>query len=55
VTLPAGAVAAFHDAAPAASITVTGIGRLVAGEGTARLVDQRGKTLTFARPSFSHF
>lgn len=55
VTLPAGAVAAFHDAALAASIAVTEIGRVVAGEGTARFVDQRGKMLTFARPSFSHF
>jgi thiamine-monophosphate kinase len=54
-TLPAGAVEAFRRAASAAHVAVTEIGKVVAGEGTARFLDRRGKMLTFTRPSYSHF
>jgi thiamine-monophosphate kinase len=54
-TLPADAVDAFCRAAPAAGTKVTGIGTIAAGEGTARFIDRCGRTLSFARPSFSHF
>ena len=54
-TLPADAVEAFRQAAFAAHIQMTEIGAIVAGEGAARFLDQNGKILHFARPSFSHF
>jgi thiamine-monophosphate kinase len=53
--LPADGVDAFCHAALAASTTVSEIGTLGAGEGTARFFDQCGRTLRLARPSFSHF
>jgi thiamine-monophosphate kinase len=46
-------LAAFRAAAQAAGAAVSEIGRVKAGEG-ARFI-QDGKTLAFARPSFSHF
>ena len=54
-TLPADAVDAFRRAAQAANTKITEIGTVAAGEGTARFNDGRGKELSFARPSFSHF
>ena len=54
-TLPAGAVEAFRQAASAAHVAVTEIGKVVVGEGTARFLDRKRKMLRFARPSFSHF
>ena len=54
-TLPAGAVEAFRQAASAAHVMVTEIGKVVAGEETARFLDRERKALHFARPSFSHF
>ena len=54
-TLPADAVDAFCRAAQAANTKITEIGTVAAGEGTARFNDGRGKELSFARPSFSHF
>jgi thiamine-monophosphate kinase len=46
-------LAALRTAAAAAGVPVTEIGRIVDGEG-ARFV-LKGKALTFARPSYSHF
>jgi thiamine-monophosphate kinase len=46
-------LAAFQAAAQAAGVAVSEIGRVKTGEG-ARFI-QDGKTLAFARPSFSHF
>ncbi len=46
-------LAAFQAAAQAAGVAVSEIGRAKTGEG-ARFI-QAGKTLAFARPSFSHF
>jgi thiamine-monophosphate kinase len=54
-TIPVDAVPAFFNAALTANVTVTEIGRIAAGEGTARLVGEHGEVLRFARPSFSHF
>ena len=54
-TLPADAVDAFCHAALAASAKVSEIGTIAAGEGAASFIDERGKKLRFARPSFSHF
>ena len=53
LTLAPDKLAAFRAAAHSAGVAVTEIGRITAGEG-ARFV-QDGKTLTFARPSYSHF
>ena len=49
------AVDAFCRAAQAANTKISEIGTIAAGEGTARFNDGRGKELSFARPSFSHF
>jgi thiamine-monophosphate kinase len=46
-------LAAFRAAAHSAGVAVTEIGRIAAGEGARFLHD--GKTLRFARPSYSHF
>jgi len=54
-TIPADAVSDFFDAALAANINVTEIGRIEAGEGIARFVNAHGEMLSFSRPSFSHF
>jgi thiamine-monophosphate kinase len=54
-TLPADAVDTFCRAAQAANTKISEIGTIAAGEGTARFNDGRGKELSFARPSFSHF
>jgi thiamine-monophosphate kinase len=54
-TLPTGAVEAFRQATSASHVLVTEIGKVVAGEGTARFLDRKRKILCFARPSYSHF
>jgi thiamine-monophosphate kinase len=46
--------AAFQAAAEAAGVPVAEIGRVVAGQ-RARFLDAKGKSLKFARASFSHF
>jgi thiamine-monophosphate kinase len=51
--LAADKLAAFRAAAHAAGVAVTEIGRIAAGEGARFL--HGGKTLNFARPSYSHF
>ena len=53
LTLEPGKLAAFRAAADAAGVTVTEIGRVLAGEGARFMQD--GKALEFARASFSHF
>jgi thiamine-monophosphate kinase len=54
-TIPADVVPAFFNAAVTADVKVTEIGRIAAGDGTARFVSEHGEVLRFARPSFSHF
>jgi len=53
-TMPSARLATFREAAAAAGVAVTAIGRIGAGEG-ARFLDDAGKPLTFARGSYSHF
>jgi thiamine-monophosphate kinase len=53
LTLAPDKFAVLRTAAHQAGVAVTEIGRMTAGEG-ARFLHQ-GKTLTFARPSYSHF
>jgi thiamine-monophosphate kinase len=53
LTLGRDKLAAFRAAANEAGIAVTEIGRATAGQG-ARFISG-GKTLTFVRPSYSHF
>jgi thiamine-monophosphate kinase len=53
LTLPPDKLAEFQEAARAASVTVTEIGRVHAGEGARLMRD--GKALTFSRASYSHF
>jgi thiamine-monophosphate kinase len=53
LTLAPDKFAALRTAAHQAGVAVTEIGRMTAGEGARFL--HRGKTLTFARPSYSHF
>jgi thiamine-monophosphate kinase len=53
LTLAADKLAAFRAAAHSAGVVVTEIGRMAAGEGARFLHED--KTLSFARPSYSHF
>jgi thiamine-monophosphate kinase len=53
LTLAADKLATLRAAAHSAGVAVTEIGRMTAGEG-ARFLHE-GKTLNFARPSYSHF
>ena len=53
LTLPPPRLDAFRAAALAADVAISEIGRIVAGEGAHFIHD--GKTLNFARPSYSHF
>jgi len=53
LTLPPDRLTAFRAAAQAAGVAVTEIGYMQEGEGARFL--HRGKTLAFARPSYSHF
>jgi thiamine-monophosphate kinase len=53
LTLAGDKLAAFRAAAHQVGVAVTEIGRMITGEG-ARFLHE-GKTLTFARPSYSHF
>jgi thiamine-monophosphate kinase len=45
----------LRQQAAAADVAVTEIGRVMSGEGKARLIGSDGKPLVFAHPSFSHF
>ena len=53
LTLSPEKLAAFQAAAQACGVAVTEIGRVTKGEGARFTLD--GKTLTFARPAYSHF
>jgi thiamine-monophosphate kinase len=53
-TVPPRKLASFRVAARRARVTVTEIGRVVAGQ-EARFLASDGRPLRFARPSFSHF
>ncbi len=46
---------AFTDAAKAANVPVTDIGRIVAGDATPRFLDTKGEVVRFSRPGYSHF
>ena len=54
-TLPAAKVALFRQAASAAGVLVTEIGKVIVGQGNAQFLGRKGKPLVFARPSYSHF
>lgn len=51
--IPPAKLGAFRNAAQAANVRITEIGRIKAGEGVRFL--QNGRVLTFKRASFSHF
>jgi thiamine-monophosphate kinase len=53
--VPAARAADFTDAAAAAGIAVTDIGRCICGEAPPRFFDTQRHVLTFARPGYSHF
>src|SRR5216684_2305758 len=53
--VPPGELEALRGEAAAAGVALTAIGTVAAGQGEARLVDQSGKPLSLARPSYSHF
>jgi thiamine-monophosphate kinase len=54
-SVPPGKVEALRDRALARDVVVTDIGVVLAGDGEARVLDQAGRPLAFARSSFSHF
>jgi thiamine-monophosphate kinase len=54
-SVPRGKVEALRDQALARGVAVTDIGVVLAGDADARVLDQEGRPLAFARPSFSHF
>jgi thiamine-monophosphate kinase len=45
----------LRKAAKQAGVIIAEIGRMSAGSGRARFLDQHGRPLKFVRPSFSHF
>ena len=53
-TIPPARRASFGSAAQRAGVTVSEIGRIVSGESVS-FIAEHGKTLNFARTSFSHF
>jgi len=53
LTLSPDKLPAFRAAAAATGIAVSEIGRMTTGQGARFMRD--GKTLSFARPSYSHF
>jgi thiamine-monophosphate kinase len=54
-SVPRGKVEALRDQALARGVVVTDIGVVLSGDTDARVLDQEGRPLAFARPSFSHF
>lgn len=54
-TIPEDRVEAFTRAALAAGVSVSSIGRVVAGNSTPRFIDELGRTVTLERLSYSHF
>ena len=53
--VPARNVERLRKAAKVAGVAITEIGRFSRGSGRASFADRDGRTLEFARPSFSHF
>jgi thiamine-monophosphate kinase len=49
------AAPSFRTAAAQAGVTVTEIGRIVAGSAPPRFLDRAGQALRFTRPGYSHF
>jgi thiamine-monophosphate kinase len=54
-TIPHDKVEAFRSAAAEADVSVTDIGKIMAGSDPPRLIDREGRALSFFRPSYSHF
>jgi thiamine-monophosphate kinase len=54
-SVPQAMVEALRDQALARGVAVTDIGVVLAGDADTRVLDQEGRPLAFARPSFSHF
>lgn len=54
-TVPPAKLTDLRTASAAAGVAVTEIGEIVAGKGEARFIGPDGKTMRFARASFSHF
>jgi thiamine-monophosphate kinase len=54
-SVPPGKVEALRDQALARGVVFTDIGVVLAGDREARVLDQAGRPLAFARSSFSHF
>jgi thiamine-monophosphate kinase len=54
-TVAGGAAPSFRTAAAQASVAVTEIGRIVAGDAPPRFLDRAGQSLRFTRPGYSHF
>jgi thiamine-monophosphate kinase len=54
-TVPVGSLEPLRQQASAAGVAITEIGKVVAGQGKARLIGSDGEPLVFAHPSFSHF
>ena len=48
-------VAAFRASSAEAGVSVSEIGRIVAGDTSPRFLSPEGKALTFLRPAYSHF
>lgn len=54
-TVSPDATGRFRADAAAAGVPVADIGRIVAGDAPPRLLDNKGKAMSFARPGHSHF
>jgi thiamine-monophosphate kinase len=53
--VPARKLDGLRKAAKSAGVAISEIGRFSAGTGEARFIDEHGRALRFARPSYSHF
>ena len=54
-SVPPDKVEALRNQASARGVAITEIGVVAAGGAEPRVLDRDGRTLAFARPSFSHF
>ena len=53
--IPPANAQAFVEAAAAANVPVTDIGRIVAGNAPPRFLDAKGEAMRFSQPGYSHF
>ena len=53
--IPPASLAAFRQAAQAAGVEVSAIGKIMAGSSAPRFLDKRGDRITLPRLSYSHF